>query len=88
MNEHRPSLTAKDELEENERYYTTRSPTSARRYQGYELSPGHVYQSGNTRFHLHCVDVPPRRSRHQQLPPPRQRTGRRGSNQRSTGGRL
>ena len=72
--EHRPSLSADDELEEDEQYYTTRLPTSARRYQGYDLSPEHVYQSGNTRFHLHYVEVPPRRSRHQQLPPPGKRS--------------
>lgn len=68
--EHRLSLTADDELEEDEQYYTTRLPTSARRYQEYGLSPEHIYQSGNTRFHLHYVDVPPRHSRQKQLPPP------------------
>lgn len=71
--EQSPSLTTDDELEEDERYYTTRLPTSARRYQGYDLSPERIYQSGNTRFHLHYVDVPPRHGRQKQLPPPGKR---------------
>jgi hypothetical protein len=61
-----------DELEEDESYYMTRLPTSARRYQGYSVSPEEVYQSGNTRYHVRYVDVPKRTSRHAQaqLPPP------------------
>jgi hypothetical protein len=58
-----------DELEEDESYYTTRLPNSARRYQSYAVSPEEVYQSGNTRYHVRYVDVPKRTSRHQ-LPPP------------------
>ena len=58
-----------DALEEDESYYTTRLPTSARRYQ---VSPAHVYQQGNRRYHLSSVEVPPRKSRHAPLPPPRQ----------------
>jgi hypothetical protein len=68
--EHRTYTTADNELEEDERYYTTRLPTSARRYQGYTLSPETVYRSGNTRLHVRSVDIPRRHSRHQQLPPP------------------
>ena len=34
-------------IEEDEAYYQTRLPTSARRYQ---VSPEQIYQSGNTRF--------------------------------------
>ena len=60
------------ELEEGDEYYQTRLPTSARRYQGYALSPEEVYQSGNTRYHVRYVDVPKRKSR-QQLPAPRER---------------
>src|SRR6266566_2629729 len=58
------------ELEEDESYYDTRPPTSARRYQ---ISPEEVYQSGNTRYHVRYVDVPPRKSRQAQLPPKRER---------------
>jgi hypothetical protein len=61
------------ELEEDDAYYQTRLPTSARRYQGYAVSPEEVYQSGNTRYHVRYVDVPKRKSRQAQLPPPRQR---------------
>jgi hypothetical protein len=78
--EHRPYIStdkpatlyddADYELEEDESYYTTRLPTSARRYQGYAVSPEEVYQSGNTRYHVRYVDVPKRKSR--QLPPPNQ----------------
>jgi hypothetical protein len=57
------------DLEEDESYYTTRLPTSARRYQGYALSPEEVYQSGNTRYHVRYMDVPKRTSRQDQLPP-------------------
>lgn len=56
-------------LEEDEAYYRTQLPTSARRYQ---VSPEEVYQSGNTRYHVRYVDVPKRKSRQQQLLPPRQ----------------
>src|SRR5437588_9339389 len=56
--EHQPYMTDEDELEEDESYYTTRLPTSARRYQGYDISPEEVYQSGNTRYHVRFVDVP------------------------------
>src|SRR5689334_22505260 len=57
------------EVEEEESYYETRLPTSARRYQGYALSPEEVYQSGNTRYHVRYVDVPvKRKSRQAQLP--------------------
>jgi hypothetical protein len=58
-----------DALEEDESYYTTRLPTSARRYQ---VSPEHVYQQGNRRYHVGYVNIPPRTSRHAQLGPPRQ----------------
>jgi hypothetical protein len=58
------------ELEEDESYYDTRLPTSARRYQ---VSPEEVYQSGNTRYHVRYVDVPQRKSRQAQLPPERER---------------
>ncbi len=61
------------ELEEDESYYTTRLPTSARRYQG---SPAHVYQQGNRRYHVRYVDVPPRKSRQAQLPPPQRESQR------------
>jgi hypothetical protein len=67
--EHQP-YTTDDELEEDESYYTTRLPTSARRYQGYALSPEEVYTSGNTRYHVRYVDVPKRKSRQQLLPAP------------------
>ncbi len=59
-----------DALEEDERYYTTRLPTSARRY---PVSPAQVYQQGKRRYHVGYVDVPRRASRQAQLPPPRQR---------------
>ncbi len=58
------------DLEEDESYYTTRLPTSTRRYQ---VSPEEVYQSGDTRYHVRYVDVPPRKSRLAQLPPGRER---------------
>src|SRR6266702_5606707 len=58
------------ELEEDPRYYDTRLPTSTRRY---AVSPEEVYQSGNTRYHVRYVDVPPRKSRQSQLPPKRER---------------
>ncbi len=61
------------ELEEDESYYTTRLPTSARRYPAYHVSPEHIVQRGNQRLHVRYVDVPPRASRHAQLPPHRQR---------------
>jgi hypothetical protein len=61
------------ELEEGDEYYQTRLPTSARRYQGYTVSPEEVYQSGNTRYHVRYVDVPIKRQSRQQLPPPQQR---------------
>jgi hypothetical protein len=68
-----PPVIADDyELEEDESYYTTRLPTSARRYQDYQVSPEQVYTSGNTRYHVRYVDVPKRKSR-QQLSPPRER---------------
>ena len=63
--EHQPYITDDYELEEDEAYYRTQLPTSARRYQ---ISPEEVYQSGNTRYHVRYVDVPKRKSR-QQLPP-------------------
>ena len=67
--EHRPYMTD-DEIEEDESYYTTKLPTSARRYQGYSVSPEEVYTSGNTRYHVRYVDVPiKRKSRQAQLPP-------------------
>jgi hypothetical protein len=61
------------ELEEDESYYTTRLPTSARRYPAYHVSPEHIVQRANQRLHVRYVDVPPRASRHAQLPPHRQR---------------
>ncbi len=70
--EHQPYMTD-DELEADESYYTTRLPTSTRRYQGYSVSPEEVYQSGNTRYHVRYVDVPVKRTSRQQLPPPRER---------------
>ncbi len=60
------------ELEEDESYYSTRLPTSTRRYQ---VSPEEVYQSGNTRYHVRYVDIPKRSSR-QKLPPPHQQPER------------
>jgi hypothetical protein len=71
-----PATLSQDEvyeLEEDESYYETRSPSSARAYQPYHVSPEHVYQQGNQRYHVRYVDVPPRSSRHAQLPPQRQR---------------
>jgi hypothetical protein len=68
---HQPYVTDEDELEEDERYYTTRLPTSARRYQEYDITPEEIYQRGNTRYHVRYVDVPKRSSR-QQLPPAQQ----------------
>jgi hypothetical protein len=64
------------ELEEDDAYYQIRLPTSAIRYQGYDVSPEEVYESGNTRLHVRYVDVPKqRKSRHAQtqLPPARER---------------
>jgi hypothetical protein len=58
------------DLEEDPRYYDTRLPTSTRRY---HFSPEGVYRSGNTRYHVRYVDVPPRKSRHAQLPPGHER---------------
>ncbi len=65
-----------DHLEEGEdeildEEWPSRLPTSARRYQGYTVSPEEVYQSGNTRYHVRYVDAPKRKSR-QQLPPARE----------------
>jgi hypothetical protein len=60
------------ELEEGDEYYQTLLPTSARRYQGYDISPEEVYQSGNTRLHVRYVDIPKRSSRQKQLPPHQQ----------------
>ncbi len=57
------------DLEEGDEYYQTRLPTSARRYQ---VSPEQIYQSGNTRYHVRYVDIPKRKSRQAQLPPPQQ----------------
>src|SRR6266566_7402525 len=57
------------ELEEGDEYYQTRLPTSSRRYQ---VSPEQIYQSGNTRLHVRYVDIPKRKSRQAQLPPPQQ----------------
>ncbi len=56
------------DLEEDESYYTTRLPTSSRRY---HVSPEEVYQQGNTRLHVRYVDVPPRSSQQKRLPPQR-----------------
>jgi hypothetical protein len=61
------------DLEDDDTYYDTRLPTSARRYQGYEISPEHVYQQGNKRLHVRYVDVPKRKSRQPQLPQGRER---------------
>jgi hypothetical protein len=58
------------DLEDDDAYYQTRLPTSARRYQ---VSPERVYQSGNTRYHVRYVDVPIKRKSRQQLPPQQQR---------------
>ncbi len=58
------------ELEEDESYYETRPHSSTRRY---AVSPEEVYRSGNTRYHVRYVDVPPRKSRVAQLPPGRER---------------
>jgi hypothetical protein len=67
--ESKPDASDDYELEEGDEYYQTRLPTSARRYQGYSVSPEEVYQSGNTRYHVRYVDVPKRKSRQPQLPP-------------------
>ncbi len=61
------------DLEDDDEYYQTRLPTSARRYEGYEISPEHIYQSGNQRLHVRYVDVPKRKSRQSQLPQERER---------------
>jgi hypothetical protein len=61
------------DLEEGDEYYQTRLPTSTRRYQGYDISPEEVYQSGNTRYHVRYVDVPIKRKSRKQLPPQQQR---------------
>jgi hypothetical protein len=58
------------DIEEDERFYTTRLPTSSRRYQ---VSPEDIYQQGNTRYHVRHVDVPRRKSRQAQLPQSQQR---------------
>ncbi|MGZ6355108.1 MAG: hypothetical protein ACXWOX_11015 [Ktedonobacteraceae bacterium] len=58
-----------DELEEDEAYYETRPPSSARRYQGYAVSPEEVYQSGKTRLHVKYVGIPQRSNQQQHLPP-------------------
>ncbi len=55
------------ELEEDPRYYDTRPHTSARRY---DISPEQIIQRGNKRYHVQYVDVPKRKSRQAQLPPP------------------
>jgi hypothetical protein len=62
-----------DELEEDEEYYVTRPHTSVRRYQDYHVSPEHIVQKGNQRYHVRYVDIHPRQSRQQQLPPQRAR---------------
>ena len=54
------------EIEEDEAYYRTQLPTSARRYQ---VSPEKIYQSGNTRLHVRYVDIPKRKSQQNHLPP-------------------
>jgi hypothetical protein len=54
------------EIEEDEAYYRTQLPTSARRYQ---VSPEKVYQQGNKRLHVRYVDIPKRSSQQKQLPP-------------------
>lgn len=73
------SFDAEDdyELEEDESYYNTRQPTSARRY---PVSPEHIIQRGNKRYHVGVADIPqrasqvrPGKSRQAQLPPPRER---------------
>src|SRR5436190_16980448 len=67
---HKPAsfhVDADYELEEDDEYYQTRLPTSSRRY---SVSPEQIYQSGNQRLHVRYVDVPKRKSRQQQLPPP------------------
>jgi hypothetical protein len=61
------------DLEEDDAYYQSRLPTSARRYQEYEISPEHIYQQGNQRVHVRYVDVPKRKSRQPQLPQERER---------------
>ena len=61
------------ELVEDEEYYRTRLPTSARRYQNYHVSPEQVYHQGNKRLHVRYVDVPKRSSRQTLLPPERER---------------
>jgi hypothetical protein len=58
------------EIEEDESYYDTRLPTSARRYQ---VSPEQVYQQGSKRYHVSYVDVPPRKSRQAPLRPGHER---------------
>ena len=61
------------DLEEDDAYYQSRLPTSARRYQEYEISPEHIYEQGNQRFHVRYVDVPKRKGRQLQLPQERER---------------
>ncbi len=63
-----------DDIEEEilDEEWPTRLPSSTRRYQGYDISPEQVYQSGNTRYHVRYVEVPKRKSRQPQLPPPQQ----------------
>lgn len=57
---------AEYEIEEDDSYYTTRLPSSARRY---PVSPERIYQEGNTRYHVKYVEVPKRTSRQPQLLP-------------------
>jgi len=61
------------DLEDDDSYYDTRLPTSARRYQEYKISPEQIYQQGNQRLHVRYVDVPKRKSRQPQLPQERER---------------
>lgn len=58
------------DLEEDDSYYDTRPPTSTRRY---GVSPEHIIQRGNKRYHVMVADIPARKSRQAQLPPPRER---------------
>jgi hypothetical protein len=58
-----------DELEEDERYYTTRQPTSVRRYQS---MPDVMTRQGRVNVVEHYHDQPLRAHR-QQIPPPQKR---------------
>ncbi len=56
-------ITQDYDIEEDEAYYTTRQPTSTRRYQATQDS--FVFQQGNRRFIVHPDQLPVRQRQHQ-----------------------